>query len=47
MRKLLSLLLGILLLSGCAATYDGPTRTVPQLTEYTVTHYYYAFGRSE
>ena len=29
MKKLLSLLLGILLLSGCAATYDGPTRTSP------------------
>ena len=47
MKKLLSLLLSILLLSGCAATYDGPTKTVPQLTEYTVTHYYYAFGRTE
>ena len=46
MKKLLSLLLCILLLSGCAATYDGPTRTVPQLTEYTVDHYY-AFGWTE
>ena len=47
MKKLLSLLLGILLLSGCAATYDGPTRTVPQLMEYTVTHYYAFFGNEE
>ena len=47
MKKLLSILLGILLLSGCAATYDGPTRTVPQLTEYTVSHYYAFWGNEE
>lgn len=40
MKKLLILLLCILLLSGCAVTYDGPTETVLVLTEYQVTHYY-------
>ena len=30
MKKLLSLLLCILLLCGCAATYDGPTQTVQE-----------------
>lgn len=47
MKKLLSLLLCILLLSGCAATYDGPTQTVPRLTEYTVDHYYAFFDWEE
>ena len=47
MKKLISLLLCILLLSGCAATYDGPTQTVPRLTEYTVDHYYAFFGTEE
>ena len=47
MKKLLSLLLCILLLSGCAATYDGPTQTVPRLTEYTVDHYYAFFDTEE
>lgn len=39
MKKLISLMLCILLLTGCAATYDGPTVEKPVLTEYTVTHY--------
>ena len=39
MKKLFSLLLAVLLLGGCAATYDGPTEAVPRLTEYSVTHY--------
>ena len=43
MKKLFSLLLAVLLLAGCAATYDGPTTTVPRLTEYTVDHYYAFF----
>ena len=47
MKKLLSLLLCILLLCGCAATYDGPTQTVPRLTEYTVDHYYAFFDWEE
>ena len=47
MKKLLSLLLCILLLCGCAATYDGPTKTVPRLTEYTVDHYYAFFDWEE
>ena len=47
MKKFLSLLLGILVLSGCAATYDGPTKSVPRLTEYTVDHYYDFFDTEE
>ena len=48
MKKLLSLLLCILLLAGCApTTYDGPTQTVPRLTEYTVDHYYAFFDTEE
>ena len=48
MKKLLSLLLCILLLAGCApTTYDGPTQTVPRLTEYTVDHYYAFFDWEE
>ncbi len=43
MKKLLSLFLCILLLAGCAATYDGPTVSKPMLTEYTVDHYYAFF----
>ena len=46
MKKFLALILCLLLLSGCAATYDGPTTTVPRLTEYTVDHYY-AFSDTE
>lgn len=46
MKKLLSLLLSLLLLSGCAATYDGPTAAKPMLTEWTVDHYY-AFWDTE
>lgn len=38
MKKLISLLLCILALSGCAATYDGPTESERVLTEYTVRH---------
>ncbi len=40
MKKLLTIFLGILLLAGCAETYDGPTEEVPMLTEYTVTQIY-------
>ena len=36
MKKLISLLLCILLLSGCAATYDGPTESERVLTQYSV-----------
>lgn len=45
MKKLFALLLAVLLLGGCASTYDGPTRTELALTEYTVTHY--SFFESE
>ena len=47
MKKLFSLLLAVLLLAGCAKTYDGPTQTVPRLTEYTVDHYYAFFDWEE
>ena len=47
MKNLISLLLCILLLSGCAATYDGPTESEYVLTEYTVTHYYDFFDWGE
>ena len=47
MKKLLSIILCILLLSGCAATYDGPTESKYVLTEYTVTHYYAFFDWAE
>lgn len=43
MKKLLSLCLCILLLCGCAATYDGPTEGEYVLTEELETHY--AFDR--
>lgn len=43
MKKLISLLLAVLLLGGCAATYDGPTEAKPVLTEYTVDQYYSFF----
>ena len=39
MKKLFSLILCILLLTGCAATYDGPTVEKPVLTEYSASHY--------
>lgn len=39
MKKLVPLLLAVLFLTGCAATYDGPTKEEPRLTEYTVRHY--------
>ena len=38
MKKLLAIFLTILLLSGCAATYDGPTESKYVLTEYEVHH---------
>ncbi len=41
MKKLICLCL--LLLAGCAATYDGPTEAKPMLTEYTVDQYYSFF----
>lgn len=47
MKKLIALVLCILLLAGCAKTYDGPTKTVPRLTEYTVDHYYAFFDWEE
>ena len=47
MKKLIALALCILLLAGCAKTYDGPTQTVPRLTEYTVDHYYAFFDWEE
>lgn len=33
MKKILALIITILLLTGCAATYDGPTVATPMLTE--------------
>lgn len=40
MKKLLSLTLALLLLSGCApAAYDGPTKSAWVLTEYTTTFF--------
>lgn len=47
MKKLFSILLVLLLLTGCAATYDGPTAEKPMLTEYTVDHYYSVFDWEE
>lgn len=47
MKKLICLFLTIGLLTGCAATYDGPTVAKPVLTEYTVDHYYAFFDREE
>ena len=47
MKKLIALFLTILLLGGCAATYDGPTESKYVLTEYTVTHYYNFFDWGE
>ena len=47
MKRLLSLLLCGLLLSGCAATYDGPTETELVLTEYEVRHYSPFFDDAE
>ena len=47
MKKLIAFTLCILLLSGCAATYDGPTESEYVLTEYTVTHYYNFFDWGE
>ncbi len=38
MKKLLTLMLSILLLTGCARTYDGPTDTVEMLSEYVTVH---------
>lgn len=43
MKKLFALLLAVLVLTGCATTYDGPTEGKYVLTEETRT--YYAFGR--
>lgn len=40
MKKLISLFLCILLLPGCAATYDGPTESERVLTEYSVRRTY-------
>lgn len=47
MKKILAIFLCILLLTGCAATYDGPTEEKPMLSEYQVTHYYGFFGWDE
>lgn len=43
MKKLFAILLCILLLAGCAETYDGPTETKQVLSEYEVRHYYSFF----
>lgn len=40
MKKCIPLLLCLLLLAGCARTYDGPTEGKSVLMEYTTTHYY-------
>lgn len=40
MKKILSLLLALLLLSGCAATYDGPTKGEYVLVENSRTSYF-------
>lgn len=47
MKKLLSLLLGILLMTGCAATYDGSTVEKPVLSEHTVQYYSNFFGSTD
>ena len=47
MKKLISLFLALLLLTGCAETFDGPTVEKPMLTEYTVDHYYAFFDFEE
>lgn len=47
MKKILTVLLCVLLLTGCAATYDGPTETKQMLTEYEVRHYSPFFDDSE
>lgn len=47
MKKLIPLLLCILVLAGCAKTYDGPTTGREVLTEYTVDHFYAFFGEEE
>ena len=39
MKKLISLLLCILLLAGCAATYDGPTESKTLLSKILTTYY--------
>jgi len=43
MKKILALSLALLLLTGCAATYDGPTAAEPRLMEYTRDQYYTFF----
>ena len=48
MKKLLSLLLCILLLAGCAPTaYDGPTESTWVLTELTITFYNTVTGETQ
>lgn len=47
MKKIFAILLCVLLLTGCAATYDGPTVEKPMLSEYQVTHYYAFFDWEE
>ena len=48
MKKLLSLLLCILLLAGCApAAYDGPTESTWVLTELTITFYNTVTGETQ
>lgn len=47
MKKLFSLLLCILLLAGCAETYDGPTKTEYALTELATTYYSASDGSGE
>ena len=40
MKKCILMILCALILTGCAATYDGPTTVEPRLTEYTLDQYY-------
>lgn len=44
MKKLLSLFLCVLLLTGCTAAYDGPTESAQVLGETVTTYYYPIFG---
>lgn len=46
MKKLTALVLCLLLLTGCAATYDGPTESSSVLTEHTVDHYFAYTGET-
>lgn len=47
MKRMIAFFLCVLLLTGCAATYDGPTETKQALTEYEIRHYSPFFDDSE